>query len=193
MRSRFTLPDDPDPDARSEAATIGRMVVVSIAENAWERDIADLLAICEAAATEVLNHPRSGADKAVGEVTIVLADDTTVQRLNRDFRGMDKPTNVLSFNAQSPNVPGMDAALGDVILGFETVERESRDFGIPLADHVRHLVVHGCLHLLGHDHENDREAEYMEALEAEILGRLGIPDPYRVREVPTETRPKDAI
>jgi probable rRNA maturation factor len=187
MRSRIMLPDDPDPDARGETAADFESVVVSITEIAWEREHADWSAICETAAVAVLGHPRSDADTVVGETTIVLADDATVQQLNRDFRGIDKPTNVLSFIARSPTVPATDAPLGDVILGLETVQRECRELGIPLGDHVRHLVVHGCLHLLGHDHESDRDAEHMENLETEILAGLGVPDPYRAREVSMET------
>ena len=115
------------------------------------------------------------------EVSLVLADDITVQALNRDYRGQDKPTNVLSFAALEdggPALPGEPVALGDVVLALETVLREAREQGKPLADHLRHLTVHGALHLLGFDHESDEEATEMEALEVSILAGLGIADPY---------------
>ena len=114
------------------------------------------------------------------EVAVLLADDAAVRDLNRAFRGKDVPTNVLSFPAAP--VPGgrPDAApLGDVALAFETVAAEAAAEGKTLADHVVHLVVHGTLHLLGHDHDAAADAEAMEALEVEILAGLGIADPYR--------------
>lgn len=106
-----------------------------------------------------------------GSVTVVLADDDTVRDLNRTFRGSDKPTNVLSFK-------GEGRELGDVVLAYETVKREAKEQGKSFASHTAHLVVHGCLHLLGHDHERERDARKMETLETAILARLGFPDPY---------------
>ena len=115
------------------------------------------------------------------ELSIVFADDATVQRLNRDYRGKDAPTNVLSFaltEAEEPDFPGAPLVLGDVVLALETVLAEAeRDRKTP-ADHARHLVVHGILHLLGHDHMTDAEAEAMERIETAVLARFGIADPY---------------
>ena len=115
------------------------------------------------------------------ELSIVFADDATVQRLNREYRGKDAPTNVLSFaltEADEPDFPGAPLMLGDVILAYETVMAEAtRDRKAP-ADHTRHLVVHGILHLLGHDHLTDAEAEAMERIETALLARFGIADPY---------------
>ncbi len=118
------------------------------------------------------------------ELGITLADDATVHDLNREHRDQDKPTNVLSFpliddfDDAEPEAPGVPLMLGDVILAFETVAREAAGQGKSLADHAVHLVVHGLLHLLGHDHRDDDEAEAMERLETGILSRLGIADPY---------------
>lgn len=113
------------------------------------------------------------------EVSLLLSDDAGLRELNRTWRGRDKPTNVLSFpgaGAPSPNGP---EHLGDIALAFETIAREAEADGKTLADHVAHLIVHGALHLLGHDHETDAEAEAMEAIEIEALARLGVADPYR--------------
>ena len=112
------------------------------------------------------------------EVSVALADDATVQALNRDWRGKDYPTNVLSFPAPPTRTPG-PRVLGDIALAYETVARESRDENKPFTDHAVHLLVHGTLHLLGYDHESDSDAAVMEALEVEALARVGVADPYR--------------
>jgi probable rRNA maturation factor len=124
--------------------------------------------------------------QSIIEVAVRLSDDEEVQRLNLDYRGKDKPTNILSFPMQPPDAvaavlssPDMDVLLGDMALAFETVAREATDKGIAIADHVAHLLVHGTLHLLGHDHGDDASAEAMEALETTILAGMGIADPYR--------------
>jgi probable rRNA maturation factor len=115
-----------------------------------------------------------------GEVSVLLADDTAVQALNRDWRGIDKPTNVLSFPSAAPKAAGVPALLGDIAVAFETLEREARAEGKPFLHHLAHLAVHGYLHLLGYDHQTDSEAEAMEALEREILAAMRIPDPYAI-------------
>lgn len=109
-----------------------------------------------------------------GEVALLLADDAALQTLNGQWRGKDKPTNVLSFPAAAPG-----PMLGDIALSYDTLAREAADKGASLADHAAHLIVHGLLHLHGYDHEADDEAEEMEALERRILEDLGIADPYR--------------
>lgn len=112
------------------------------------------------------------------EVAIAFADDARVREINRDHRGKDKPTNVLSFPAaEMPGAPYR--FLGDIVLAYETVAAEAEAEGKPFDHHLRHLVVHGFLHLLGYDHETEAEAEEMEALERACLARLGVPDPYR--------------
>lgn len=112
------------------------------------------------------------------EISIVLADDNFVQNLNKTYRGKNKPTNVLSF-PQDPEPGAEEINLGDVVLAYQTVKKEAQSQGKSFMDHTSHLLVHGILHLLGHDHENDDEAEEMESLEIKILEKLGIKNPYR--------------
>ncbi len=119
------------------------------------------------------------------EMSIVLADDATVHDLNRTYRGKDRPTNVLSF-ANDDALEGLQLApadqpclLGDVILASGVTFEEARLQGKQIEDHLTHLVVHGVLHLLGYNHEQEAEAQSMEALETKILADLGIGDPYR--------------
>ncbi len=123
------------------------------------------------------------------EATLVLADDARVAELNRVFRGIDAPTNVLSFpqvngsggcGAFEDQVDdnGPPVALGDIIVAYETTETEARRDGKALADHLSHLVVHGILHLLGYDHQTDCEIVRMESLETSVLAELGVADPY---------------
>jgi probable rRNA maturation factor len=116
------------------------------------------------------------------ELAILLTDDSAIRVLNRDWRGFDKPTNVLSFPAAQSG--GDDGAphLGDIVIAYETTAREADAEGKTLADHLAHLTIHGFLHLLGYDHESGREADAMERLESAILARLGVPDPHAVRE-----------
>jgi len=118
-----------------------------------------------------------------GEVSIVLTDDSAIRSLNRDWRGIDKPTNVLSFPASGPATGGGTHLLGDIVIAFETLERECADDNRDFLHHLAHLAVHGFLHLNGYDHETDAQAEEMEELESRIMACLNIPDPYRVHNV----------
>ena len=115
---------------------------------------------------------------AVGLATVVLADDATLRDLNSRFRGKDKPTNVLSFPAGTQLVPGEEPYLGDIVVSRETLLREAEDEGKSPPHHFIHLVTHGILHLLGHDHIDEHDAIRMETLEVEILVKLGLSDPY---------------
>jgi probable rRNA maturation factor len=114
------------------------------------------------------------------ELAIVLTDDSAIRLLNRDWRGIDKATNVLSFPAKpgghEPHRP--KPHLGDIVLAFETIAREAETEHKPFAHHVAHLAVHGFLHLVGYDHERDEDAREMEQAERDILRQLKIPDPY---------------
>jgi len=121
-------------------------------------------------------------EPAAGEMSVILTDDASIRALNRDWRKLDKPTNVLSFPAATPKIAGVPALLGDVVVAYETLAREAAEEDKPILHHLAHLVVHGYLHLLGYDHETDSEADAMEGLERQILAHLNIADPYRARE-----------
>ena len=124
----------------------------------------------------MFRHAKAKASGAV-EVSVLLTDDAHQQVLNREWRGIDKPTNVLSFPALEQDAP-IEGLLGDLSFARETVEREAAEMQLATRDHFVHLVVHGVLHLLGHDHQEEDEAVAMENLETEILAGLGIADPY---------------
>lgn len=116
------------------------------------------------------------------EVSVVLSDNDTVHDLNLRYRGMDKPTNVLSFeNAQKPS-KGIPWVAGDIIVAYETVRDEARAQGKPFAAHLTHLLIHGALHLQGYDHLKEQEADEMEALEIKFMRRLSYPNPYPDKE-----------
>ncbi|APZ98749.1 rRNA maturation RNase YbeY [Sphingopyxis sp. QXT-31] len=141
----------------------------------------------EAVAAALALTPFAGlADAApLVEVAVRLTDDAEVQTLNRDFRGKDKPTNVLSFpQVQNDLLEGLtnsddgEILLGDIVLARETCAREADEKGISLADHATHLIVHGALHLVGYDHMDDASAHAMEALEVKALASLGLANPY---------------
>ena len=145
----------------------------------WRRDCADAAEVAKAAT--LLALLRSEAPPA-SVVDVTLADDATQRALNRTWRGKDAPTNVLAFPLSDPTPlrpAGAPLLLGDVILAYETVAREAAEQHKSLADHLRHLVVHGVLHLLGHDHIEPGDAAAMEAREIAILAELGVPNPYR--------------
>jgi probable rRNA maturation factor len=136
----------------------------------------------EPRATEIVSRAIAAVAPlaAEGTVTVVLTDDTEMRILNNDWRGLDKPTNVLSFPAAPipESMPGGETQLGDIIIAYETVKREAADEGKPFADHLSHLAIHGYLHLIGYDHDTDARAEIMEGLERKALASLGIADPY---------------
>lgn len=115
---------------------------------------------------------------AKGHITYAFTDDEAVQVLNRAWRGKDKPTNVLSFPDGDADETGV-THLGDVVLAHETLVREALEMGIAFEDHLTHLLLHGSLHLLGHDHETESEANTMESLEIELLAGMGIKNPYQ--------------
>ncbi|MEA2920527.1 MAG: putative rRNA maturation factor [Bradyrhizobium sp.] len=133
-----------------------------------------------AAAAEIAD-----ADTGDAELAVMLTDDAGIRTLNSNWRGIDKPTNVLSFSALQPTGRGgpddAPRMLGDIAIAYDTTRREADDEQKPFDHHLSHLAVHGFLHLIGYDHEKDGEADAMETLEREILAQLGIPDPYADR------------
>lgn len=155
-----------------------------IEDDRW--NAAGLPALAERAAQATLAH--LGLDPGAWEIVVMGCDDARIMELNADFRDKPQPTNVLSWPSQErgaeedgarPDLPdGPDTELGDIAIAFETCTREAAEAQKPMADHVTHLIVHATLHLLGYDHIRDLDATLMEAIEAEILGKLGLEDPY---------------
>jgi probable rRNA maturation factor len=121
--------------------------------------------------------------KAAGEICVVLTDDAAIRELNRTWRHIDRPTNVLSFPSTTPPGNAASAMLGDIVIAYETLAGEALAEGKPFLHHLAHLTVHGFLHLLGYDHEDDGQAEEMERLEREILATLGVKNPYLATDI----------
>jgi probable rRNA maturation factor len=160
------------------------LVDTIIEDDRWAA--AGLAPLAEGAAVAALVH--LGLDPARFEVALLACDDARIASLNADFRDRPQPTNVLSWpsvdraparDGGRPVAPeSPDPELGDIAIAYDTCAREAAAQGKPLADHVTHLVVHGVLHLLGYDHIRDHDATLMAQTEVEILGKLGLPDPY---------------
>lgn len=171
MRSKTAIPE------------IDHLADVRIEDDGWTDVLADLDAACHRALSavfEVLNQPPA-------PVGLLFTDDATVRTMNATYRNQDKPTNVLSFPSDPAALPpDQSTFLGDIALARETVLAEAAAQGKMAAAHTHHLIVHGALHLLGHDHIEPTAAEAMEALERAILERLGYGDPYA--EVPEASR-----
>jgi len=175
------------PDAIPDAPT--DRVDVLIEDPRW--DAAGLTPLVRAAIGQTLSHLSLEAGRL--EVSVMGCDDDRISTLNAEFRAKAQPTNVLSWPAHDLGAPNAGAAplplpppdpglacaeLGDIAIAFDTCTREAAAQNIPFQDHVSHLLVHGCLHLLGYDHILDKDAALMERLEVEILAGLGIADPY---------------
>ena len=148
----------------------------------------DIAALAQIATDATLE--RLGLEPSVFEISVLACNDARIAALNEDFRGKPRATNVLSWPSDeraaaidgempAPPRPGPDPELGDIAIAYGTCAREAAEAGKSMRDHTIHLLVHGTLHLLGFDHERDRDATLMEGLETEILGKLGIRDPYR--------------
>lgn len=150
------------------------MIDVEIEDPAWAEALADVERLVRGAALAALDSMGAAHEG----VTILLTDDETVRELNAKFRDKDHATNVLSF----PAAKNPEFHLGDLALAHGVCAREAAEQGKPLAHHLQHLVVHGVLHLCGHDHIGDDEAEAMEGLERTVLADLGVPDPYSADE-----------
>ncbi len=146
-------------------------ISVDVEDESWH-GIFGVEGIVTRAIEAVLPNDKRGID-------VLLTSDVEMRVLNKEWRGKDTSTNVLSFPSPDMPVPeGEVAHLGDIVLAWGTVALEAREAAKTLADHVTHLVVHGTLHLQGFDHEDEADAEAMEAKEREILASLGIADPY---------------
>jgi probable rRNA maturation factor len=159
------------------------MTEVLVVADCW-RSEPDAEAVIQRAIAAAAAAVEADVDDA--ELAVMLTDDSGIRTLNSNWRGIDRPTNVLSFPAlqgEGARKPG-DAPpmLGDIAIAYETMRREADEEGKPFDHHLSHLAVHGFLHLIGYDHENDADADEMESLETEILAQLGIPDPYADRE-----------
>jgi probable rRNA maturation factor len=164
---------------------------ISIPDPSWETACPDCESLVETAVHATLSQSPEAKKMLIAgiepEISIVLANDDLVHTLNREYRNKDKPTNVLSFAMldgengwEAPKQPG-PCPLGDLILAYETVDRESRDENKPFPHHLTHLIIHGTLHLLGYDHMNDMDSEEMESLEIQLLKGLNIENPYKDR------------
>jgi probable rRNA maturation factor len=158
-------------------------IEISLVDRKWSKTVPMAERICRRFARAALAAPgpfgaRSPTHRR--ELRIALGDDRAAHDLNRRFRGIDKPTNVLSFPAHGTDTDrGADPqGLGDIMIAYETTAAEAKVQGIAVADHLAHLVVHGVLHLRGYDHERAGDAEAMETLETDILVRFGVADPY---------------
>lgn len=150
-------------------------------------DALELGALAETAVSAALTGV--GLEPSAFEVSLMACDDARIAALNADFRGKPQPTNVLSWPSQergaavageTPVAPDLgDPELGDIAVAYGVCAAEAEATGKSMQDHVTHLIVHGTLHLLGYDHERDADATLMEGLEVQILGNLGLADPYR--------------
>ena len=164
---------------------------VILEEPKWEQSLDNIMELSQKVVENTLSYVKVNdvidfleINKPL-EINISLSNDSSVMRLNSEFRNIDKPTNVLSFaNIDDDEFEFMIAnedvlELGDIILALETVEREAKEKNISLQDHYCHLLTHGVLHLLGFDHVDDEEAEEMEDFETSILSNINIKDPYK--------------
>ena len=164
----------------------GPEIAIAVECADWNHALPDAEELCRRVAAITLASALQSLPPERCEISLVLGDDALVQRLNLQYRGQDKPTNVLSFAAldddEAPIPEEGPVLLGDVIVAYQTAVAEAEAEGKSLSHHLSHLVVHGVLHLLGHDHIEDDEAEEMEGIERSILAALGIQDPYAAEE-----------
>ncbi|MBR1944784.1 MAG: rRNA maturation RNase YbeY [Alphaproteobacteria bacterium] len=158
-------------------------VQLRVEHGQWKETLPDVVKYTKKAAAEAWKKGNKGELEIPvkqAEVSILLTDDATVHKLNKNYRNVDKPTNVLSFAAlDDESEPIVDPMLlGDIVVAFETTKREAEEQNCSFADHLFHLIVHGMLHLIGYDHIEETEALEMEALEIKILEDNGIGNPY---------------
>ena len=158
--------------------TAALSIDIQIASKLWNSQPLAEQAVRNAIAAAATSLSTTG-----GEVSVVLTDDGAIRTLNRDWRGIDKQTNVLSFPAPKSKTSGGTLMLGDIVIAYETLAQECADEGRFFLHHLSHLTVHGFLHLIGYDHQNDADADEMEGLESKIMASLKMPDPYLARDI----------
>ena len=170
-------------NAPTDTAPVPVTIDVNMLAAGWEFIVPDIdrtVKACVLAAIAGAKIPRPVAGRPL-EISVVLTDDGTVRTLNREYRGKDSPTNVLSFatlDDGAPLPPAGPVHIGDIVLALETLKREAEEMAKPTGDHFIHLLIHGTLHLLGYDHITDADANIMESLEITLLEKLGIENPY---------------
>ncbi|MGI8525179.1 MAG: rRNA maturation RNase YbeY [Pseudolabrys sp.] len=160
--------------ARSERRLVAPSLDVLVQSPLWQNQ-----PDAERIVREAIAKTAAACPDTEGEISVVLTDDDGIRALNKQWRRIDKPTNVLSFPASKAAAP----MLGDIVVAYQTLARECEDERKDFLHHLAHLCVHGFLHLIGYDHQSEAEAESMERLESAILTRLGVPDPYLDRDL----------
>jgi len=186
MGSEQLEPDSPgfcENEAVVWQSAAGNIIEISYDSGVWP--LPEISGF-ERLATGLLDHISHEFSEGAIELGLLLCDDSQIQKLNRQFRGKDKPTNILSFpEPESNSLPGAEDGatfIGDMAIAYETLAKEAADLGLNFADHLAHLFVHGIMHLLGYDHEDDAEAQEMEMAETAILAAFSIADPYAAIE-----------
>lgn len=154
---------------------------IAIEDPAWDQTGLKLKSLSEKSVASLVSIL---TPKPAGELSLAFVDNKAIQKLNRDYRRKDKPTNVLSF-------PMQGVMLGDIVLARQTIEKEASEQSKLLENHLSHLIVHGLLHLLGHDHTESDQAAIMEDLEIRALAQMGIDNPYEIKEPQTVNLSRD--
>ena len=159
------------------------MIDARVSDERWNESLPQPV---DALASQAVAAAMNAAGR-IGTVEILFTNDAEMRELNRQWRKIDKPTDVLSFPSGGPEIPGQPLFLGDIALGFETAFHDAEAMNRPFEAHLSHLVIHGFLHLVGYDHIEAEDAAVMEPLEAKILASLGWPDPYAAGPYADET------
>lgn len=149
---------------------------IFVESSIWKKNLPKYATIIQEAINVLKKHFKDLPEES--SMSIVLADDAFIETLNLKYRGKQKPTNVLSFPAHDADDPIQTDALGDIVLAYETIAAEAAEQNKTVTHHVQHLIIHGFLHLIGHNHEEEDEATIMEGLEIQLLKQLGIANPY---------------
>ena len=158
-----------------------------MANSSWEKLTPEVEEICRKSILKTFYNVPTNNPIENRQICIVLSDDQYMRELNRNYRGKDSPTNVLAFPAVPPACPSVEHILGDIVLSLPTIQKETLQLKKPFFDHLQHLLVHGCLHLLGFTHEKNLDAKKMEETEIFILKQLGIQNPYEYTKATLES------